>query len=142
MIFFQSFFTPRIIQEEISFIIQASPRRKNESTLIVTPELIHEFFSVILETSFNHKKDIKLYGSSKYFEDSGISQNKWLKLINSLWHLSNDFFHLHEFTLTDQFIKYFVPYRNVTIDETLRRFKGYWKSKVYFPDKPVKFGLK
>ena len=57
-------------------------------------------------------------------------------------HLSNDFFDLLEFNLNDQFTKYFVPDRNVTIDETLRRFKGYWKSKVYSPDKPAKFGLK
>lgn len=56
--------------------------------------------------------------------------------------MSNDFFELFEVTLNDQFVKYFVPDRNIKIDETLRRFKGYWKSKVYSPDKHAKFDLK
>ena len=54
----------------------------------------------------------------------------------------DDFIALMENTLNSTFSHYFIPDRNITIDESLRRFKGWCRSKVYSPDKPAKFGLK
>ena len=92
----------------------------------------------MLETSFHHTND----GINLFFTELGISKNKWLKLVRALWHIGNDFFELFSNTLVINFCSYYVPHQNVAIDETVRRFKGWFGSKVYAPDKHSKFGLK
>ena len=142
---FSKFFTPLLIQdfvEEVNIILTKC--KIDENPLETTPHLIYGFFALILETSFNHKNDLKNYhdGSNLFFMDLGISRNKWLKLVRSLWHISNEFFELFSSSLIINFSNYYAPHKNIAIDETVRRFKGWFGSKVYAPDKPAKFGLK
>jgi len=72
----------------------------------------------------------------------GISQDIWLSLFRCIPHLSEEFLDFMEFSLNLTFRSCFVPYKNISIDETMRKFKGRWESKCYAPDKPVKWGLK
>ena len=59
-----------------------------------------------------------------------------------MWCLSDGFFEPFEIDLNSNFIKFYTPKKDLAIDETVRRFKGRWGSKVYAPDKPAKFGIK
>ena len=59
-----------------------------------------------------------------------------------MWRLSDGFFEPFEIDLNSNFIKFYTPKKDLAIDETVRRFKGRWGSKVYAPDKPAKFGIK
>ena len=143
---FSKFFTPLLINdfcEELSVNIFNNPRRDKGKPLVVKPYILYGYFALTLESSFSHCKNIRNYHTtSSYFQDIKFSQNKWLTLVSSLWRLSDDFIALMEITLNSTFAHYFIPDRNITIDESLRRFKGWWRSKVYSPDKPAKFGLK
>ena len=142
---FTKFFTDQLIQdfvEELNIILTNS--KVGEKPLNTTPHLIYGFFALMLETSFHHTNDLKNYhdGTNLFFTELGISRNKWLKLVRALWHIGNDFFELFSNTLVINFCSYYVPHQNVAIDETVRRFKGWFGSKMYSPDKPAKFGLK
>jgi hypothetical protein len=132
------------LAEELSIVILLNPRREQEKELVVEPYLIYGFFALILETTFNHTKNLRDYHEyNLFFKEMNFSQNKWLKLVASLYHISDEFFEMAQNILISNFTNHFTPSKNVAIDETLRRFKGWWRSKVYSPDKPAKiFGLK
>jgi hypothetical protein len=37
---------------------------------------------------------------------------------------------------------FYYPFRELAIDETVTKFSGYDEDKLYFPNKPTKFGYK
>jgi hypothetical protein len=79
-----------------------------------------------LETSFHHTNSLKEYhnGSNAFFDEIGISQNKWLKLMRALWPISKQFFEHFNSSLISSFSSHYTPHKNICIDETVRRFKG------------------
>ena len=130
-----------LLAEELSRI----SKPKGTSDLLIDKYLVYGFFALIIETSFNQsKKLINYHGTNNnaFFNSSGITQNAWRTLVSCLWKLSDGFFEPLEIDLNDAFIQNYTPRRDVAIDETVRRFKGHWGSKVYAPDKPAKFGIK
>jgi hypothetical protein len=143
---FSTLFSPLLVNdlaEELTHIMLSNPIRKRDGEFEVKSHHLYGFLGLIIETGLNHCIDIKSYHDNNlFFNEFNFSQNKWAKLVGSLYHLSDEFFENAESTLISNFTHYFTPTKNITIDETLRKFKGWWRSKVYSPDKPARFGLK
>ena len=81
-------------------------------------------------------------GTNIFFNEMKICQSTWLRMVRTLWHISDDFFELFTNSVISNFSSYYCPHKNIAIDETVRRFKGWFGSKVYAPDKPAKWGIK
>ncbi len=71
-----------------------------------------------------------------------LARDVWMNINRSLWHISDEVFFTIEEELQNNFRKYWNPAQRVAIDETMRRFYGRSKHKVYAPDKQNKRGLK
>ena len=142
---FSKFFDEKYITlfaNDINETMKVYPRREIEK-LTVDKYLVYGYFALILETSFSQCKNLNEYHSvNLFFKFTGISQNVFLKMNTALWHISDYFFSKFEKHLNKCFTKFYSPKKDIAIDETVRRFKGKWGSKVYAPDKPAKFGIK
>lgn len=59
-----------------------------------------------------------------------------------MWHLRDECLDYMEQYLVLSYNKYWVPSQRICLDESMRKFKGRSKHKVYQPKKPIRRGLK
>jgi len=127
---FSKIFPPSLVQdlsEELTCVILSNPIRKKEGHLVVESHLIYGFFSLILETSLNHCKNLKHYNrENAFFQNIQISNNTWLKLVSALYNISDEFFQLMENTIISKFNEFYYPDKSLSLGPLYRPFRGLW----------------
>ena len=110
--------------EEMNILLERY--QSNNSVLQVKSFMVFGFFALILETSFHNTNSLLNYhdGTNIFFNEMKICQSTWLRMVRTLWHISDDFFELFTNSVISNFSSYYCPHKNIAIDESVRRFKG------------------
>ncbi len=77
-----------------------------------------------------------------FIQDTHVPHETWSDVHVYLFHVSDAMLEKIEKGLNENFKKYWNPAKRVAIDESIRKFKGKWKGKVYIKNKPTKWRLK
>jgi hypothetical protein len=103
------------------------------------------WIGIWIEMGLKKQSSVKDYWKeegNKFVKNVGMPRDDWLAIWRGLWHISENFLNSMEKELNTAFRKFWNPFRYLALDEMMRLFKGRWKSKVYSPDKPTKWGAK
>src|SRR5690606_15332529 len=104
------------------------------------------WFAVFLHMCLNHTGKIRTYWHSinghNWVQESQFSRTAFLDIYNTMWHIRDECLDLMEQYLVSSYNYYWIPSMRICLDETMRKFKGRSKHKVFQPNKPVKRGLK
>lgn len=108
--------------------------------------LLLVWFAIWIQMSLCHRPSIEKYWQSEYgdpfVKGTQIPRDTWNDVNVLLFHLSDDMLEYMENRLNANFRRFWRPARRVSLDESMRRFKGKWKGKVYIKNKPTKWGIK
>ena len=98
-----------------------------------------------MQMSLVSRKRLDQYWQGKHADPiikSTLGRDQWKWIYRALYHLSDDTMDYVDNIVQTQFKNIWSPDKRVSVDETMRKFKGRSKHKVYAPDKPTKRGLK
>jgi hypothetical protein len=113
--------------------------------VVVTRVLFFAWLASWLQMSLCYMNDFHKYWerrSGDEFIKNSMRRDDWKDINVVMFHLGDEILERVEEVLNRNFRKYWRLARRVSIDESMRKFKGRWKGKVYIKNKPTKWGLK
>ncbi|HLU86221.1 MAG TPA: hypothetical protein VKZ44_00610 [Taishania sp.] len=104
-------------------------------------DMLKGWIAVWIFTQLNPKRNIAHFWNAENSFVRKMSMKLWMSIYSGLLHLDEKLLDYMETILNQQFIKFWIPSQEVSIDEILRKFKGRCRHKQYDPSKPAKRGL-
>jgi hypothetical protein len=96
--------------------------------------------------SLTYQSAIEVYWhrekGNSFIRSTHVPRDLWNDMHVYMFHFTDATLDEVERTLNQNFRKYWRSGRRVSIDESMRKFKGRWSGKVYISNKPTKWGLK
>jgi hypothetical protein len=132
-----------VLFEDLNIILQDIVPKGKKFT--VDGFVFRGWLRVYLRAALNHRKEWVDYWSTKDPDPvvtSTMGRDHFLWLLRALYHLDTTTMDYIDSVVQAQFCSHWKPEKRISIDETMRKFKGRSIHKVYAPDKPCKRGLK
>jgi hypothetical protein len=139
------FFKPAegVLYEDINIILDDIKPEERKFTM--NHETFMSWLRIWLRGSVNSRKSWKSFWTTEDPDSvvkSTMGRETWMLINRSMYHLDDSTLEYLDSVIPKEFTEHWIPSKRIAVDETMRRFKGRSKHKVYAPDKPIKRGLK
>jgi hypothetical protein len=141
MLFFEE--VEDVLFEDLNIILDDIKPEGRKFT--VKHESFMAWLRIWLRGSINCRKTWRSYWNIEdpdLVAQSTMGRDTWLLIYRAMYYLHDSTLEYMDTVIPAEFTKHWIPSKRIAVDETMRRFKGKSKHKVYAPDKPIKRGLK